>query len=159
MEERSAVALANFVPCIPQEADCIAELRTCRLLGWSDNSSEEEEDDEPTKEEDGKPEGDEPEGDEHKEAEGWGEADPEPPSSSVALEQGKTELEVEPQQQSWEWGAIMDDEEPLAFDNPRSDSDATVGGRSPVRSTLQELGVPQETAIKVHTWDSEVEAL
>ena len=26
VEERSAVALANYVPCIPQEADCIAEL-------------------------------------------------------------------------------------------------------------------------------------
>ena len=26
-------------------------------------------------------------------------------------------------------GAIMDDEEPLAFDDPQSDSDATVGGR------------------------------
>ena len=53
----------------------------------------------------------------------------------------------------------MDDEEPLTFDNPQSDSDATVGDRSPVHSTPQELGSPQETAIKVHAWDSEVEAL
>ena len=91
-EERLVVALANFVPHIPQEVDCITELGTRCLLGWSDDSSSEEEDDEQTQEEDG-----EPEGDEHEEAEGRGEADPEPLFSSTALEQGKTELEVEPQ--------------------------------------------------------------
>ena len=53
----------------------------------------------------------------------------------------------------------MDEEEPLAFDDPPSDSDATVGGHSPVRLTPQELGSPQETAVEVHAWDSEVEAL
>ena len=53
----------------------------------------------------------------------------------------------------------MDDEEPLAFDDPWSDSDATVGGCSPVHSTPQEPGSPQETAVEVHAWDSEVEAL
>ena len=53
----------------------------------------------------------------------------------------------------------MDNEEPLAFDNPRSYSDTTVGGCSSVRLTLQELGSPQETAVKVHAWESEVEAL
>ena len=84
-EERSAVALANFVPCIPQEADHIAELGTHCLLGWSNDSSSDEEDDEQMQEGDGEPEGDEPEGDEHKEAEGQGEADPKPPSSSAVL--------------------------------------------------------------------------
>ena len=44
----------------------------------------------------------------------------------------------------------MDDEEPLTFDNPRSDSDATVGGHFPVHLTLQEPGSPQETAVEVH---------
>ena len=70
-------------------------------------------------EEDGEPEGDEPEGDEHEEAEGQAEADPESPSSGTALKQGETELEVKPrgQQRSWEWGSIMDDEEPLTFDD------------------------------------------
>ena len=92
-EERLAVALANFVPCIPQEVDCIMELRARCLLGWSDNSSS---NDEQMQEEDGEPEGDEPEGDEHEEVEGWEEADPELPSCSTALIQGKTELEVEP---------------------------------------------------------------
>ena len=96
VEERSVVVLVNFVPRIPQEADRITELRAC--LG-SDDSSLEEEDDEQMQEEDGKPEGDEPEGDEHKEAEGLGEADPELPSSSAALKQGETELEVESQGQ------------------------------------------------------------
>ena len=70
------------------------ELGAHCLLGWSDDSSLEEEDNEQMQEE-----GDEPEGDEHKEAEGWGEADPESPSSGVALEQGKTELEVKPRGQ------------------------------------------------------------
>ena len=95
-EERSVVVLVNFVPHIPQEADCIAELGAHHLLGWSDDSSLEEEANEQMQEEDGEPEGDEPEGDEHKEAEGWGEADPESPPSGTVLEQGKTELEVEP---------------------------------------------------------------
>ena len=53
----------------------------------------------------------------------------------------------------------MDDEEPLAFDDPQLDSDTTVGGCSPVRSTPQQPGLPQETAVEVYVWDSEVEAL
>ena len=90
VEEKSVVVLANFVPCIPQEADRIVEFGTHRLLGWSNDSSLEE-DDEQMQEED-----DKPEGDEHKEAEGWGEAYSKLPSSGVVLERGKTELEVEP---------------------------------------------------------------
>ena len=66
-------------------------------MGWPNDSSLEEEDDEQTEEEDGEPEGDEPEGDEHEEAEGRGEANTESPSSSTVLEPGKTELEVKPQ--------------------------------------------------------------
>ena len=96
VEEKSAVALANYVPCIPQEADRIAEVRAHCLMGWPDDSSSKEEDDGQTEEEDGKPEGDEPERDEHEEAERWGEADPESPSSGMAFEQGETELEVKP---------------------------------------------------------------
>ena len=96
VEERSTVALVNYVPHIPQEADRIAELGAHSLVGWPNDSSLEEEDEEQMEEEDGEQEGDEPEGDEHKEAEGWGEADPELPSSSMALKQGKTELDVEP---------------------------------------------------------------
>ena len=99
VEERSAVALANYVPLIPQEADCIAELGVHHLVGWPNDSSSEEEDDEQTEEGDGKQEGDEPERDEYKAVEGQREADPESLSSGVALEQGETELEVKP----WGW--------------------------------------------------------
>ena len=53
----------------------------------------------------------------------------------------------------------MDKEEPLTFDDPWSDSDATVGGCSLVCLTLQEPGSPQETAIEVHVQESEVEEL
>ena len=136
-KEKSAMALVNYVPRISQEAACIEGLGTHHLMSWADNSSSEEEDDEQMEEEDGKQEGDEPEGDEHEEAEGQGEADP----------------------RSQKWGSIMDNEEPLTFDDPQSDSDTTVGGRSPVCLTPQVLESPQETAIEVHAWDSEVEAL
>ena len=92
-EKRSAVALVNYVPCIPQEADSIAELGAHHLLGWLDDSSLEEEDEEQMEEEGGEQEGDEPAGDEHEEA------DSESPSSGAVLEQGETELEVEPRGQ------------------------------------------------------------
>ena len=36
----------------------------------------------------------------------------------------------------------MDEEETLTFDDPRLDSDTTVGGCSPVCLTLQEPGSP-----------------
>ena len=91
MEERSAVALANYVPHIPKEVDCIAELRACHLMGWPDDSSSEEEDDEQMEGEDG-----EQEGDNHEEAVGQGEVDPKLPSSGAALKEGETELVVEP---------------------------------------------------------------
>ena len=95
-EEKSAVALANYVPHIPQEVDCMAELRAHHLMSWPNDSSSEEEDNGQTEEEDGEPEGDKPVGDEHKEEEGWGEADPKSPSSGMALKQGKAELKVKP---------------------------------------------------------------
>ena len=91
VEERSAVALVNYMPHIPQEVNRLTELGACCLVGWPDDSSLEEEDNEPMEEEDGKPEGYE-----HKEPEGQEEADPKSPSSSTVLEQGERELEVEP---------------------------------------------------------------
>ena len=42
VEERMVVALVNFVPHAPHEADRIAELRTHHLLAWTDNSSSKE---------------------------------------------------------------------------------------------------------------------
>ena len=75
----------------PPRVDHIAELGAHHLVGWPDDSSLEEEDDEQTEEEDG-----EQEGDEHKEAGGQGEADPELPSSGMALTEDETELAVKP---------------------------------------------------------------
>ena len=69
-EERMAVTLENFVPCISQEADRVAELGARCLLGWADDSPSEE-DDEQTQEEK-----DEPEGDGCEEAEEQEEEDP-----------------------------------------------------------------------------------
>ena len=107
-----------------------------------------EEDDEQTQEEE-----DKLEGDEHEEAEEWEEEDP-----TDLEEQGETGLGADPWRRSWEWGSIMEDEQPLAFDNPWLDSDTTVGGRPSVHLTLQVLGSPQD-AMEVHAWDLEVEAL
>ena len=147
VEERMVVVLVNFVPHVPQEADHIVELGAHRLLDWADNSPSEEDDEQMQEEED------KPEGEEHKEAEEWEEEDP-----TNLEEQGETGLEADPQRRSWEWGSIMDDEQPLAFDDPQSDSDATVGGCSPVHLTLQVPGLSQD-AVEVHVQDSEVEAL
>ena len=93
VEERTAVTLTNFVPHVLQEADCIVELGTHCLLGWTDDSSSEE--DEQMQEEDSEPEGDELEGDEHEEVEGWGEVNPELLSSGLVHRQGETEVEIE----------------------------------------------------------------
>ena len=58
-------------------------------MGWTNNSSLEEADDESTEEEDG-----EPEGHEHEETGGQEEADTKSPSSGAALEEGKRGSEV-----------------------------------------------------------------
>ena len=46
VEERSAVALANFVPCVHQEAAHIAELMACCLVSWPNDSSSEKDEQE-----------------------------------------------------------------------------------------------------------------
>ena len=52
LEERMAVALVNFVPHACQEADRIAELGTCHLLAWTDESSSKDEGEEMQEEDD-----------------------------------------------------------------------------------------------------------
>ena len=42
-EERSTVALANYVPCIPEEMAQIVRLGACQLVSWPTNSSTSEE--------------------------------------------------------------------------------------------------------------------
>ena len=158
VEERSAVTLVNFIPSTPHEADHIAELGMYHLVGWLDDSSSEEEGDDDGQEEEGDDNGQAEEGDYgNGQADGEG-CDLEEEDPANLEEQGETGLEADPWRQSWEWGSIMGNEQPLTFDNLRSDSNATVGGCSPVRSTLQELGSSQD-AVEVHAWDSEVEAL
>ena len=96
-EERSAVALVNFVPCIPEEATHIARLGACHLVSWPDDSSEEEDDDEQVEEEDGQTEEEEDEWEEDPaDVEEQGEAIPESPSSGMVTKQGETEQEVKP---------------------------------------------------------------
>ena len=78
-EEKSAVALANYVLCIPQEAAQIVRLRACQLVSWPADSSTSEEEEE-----------------EQEEGEEQEEADPKLPSTDVELEQGEEEGEPEP---------------------------------------------------------------
>ena len=138
-EEKSAVALANYVPHISQEVARIAGLGTRCLMSWPDDSSSEEEDKGQMEEEDGWEEEGDP-----MDMEEQGEASPEPSSGSAGIEEGKTREEAEPQgwQQSQEWGSIMDEEEPLTFDDLWSDLDTTVGDCFPVCPTPHELGLP-----------------
>ena len=141
-EERMVVVLANFVPCASQEADHITELGTRHLLAWTDYSSLEEEGEQMHEE------GDEPEEDEH-EVEGWGESNPKVPPGDETHGWGKAKPEMDPQRRLQEWASIMDDEQPLTFSDPRSDSD---------HSTLLEPGL-LEDAVEVHAPDSELQAL
>ena len=93
--------------CFPRGAH-IARLWARHLVSWPDDSSSQEEEEEDEQEE-------------HEEVDEQREAGPKLPSGSTELEQGETEQEAEPhgQWRSWEWGSIMEEEECLAFDDPR----------------------------------------
>ena len=78
-EEKSAMAQANYMPCIPQEAAQIARLGTCHLMSWPVDSSTLEKEEE-----------------EQEEGEEWEEVDPELPSTDAELKQGEEEGELEP---------------------------------------------------------------
>ena len=88
VEERSAVALVNFMPCTPQEAARIAKFGTHHLVSWPNDSSLEEEDDD---DEQAEVEGGELEEEDPTDWEEQGKANTEPLSGSVGLEQGETE--------------------------------------------------------------------
>ena len=111
-EERSAVALANYVPCIPDEVAQITRLGAHRLVSWPNNSSTSEEEDTQNPEPlttDTKEQGEESED----------------RARQTDLKEG-----VEPNRQ-WhlqDWEAVMEGLQELAYDNPWSDSDATVMG-------------------------------
>ena len=93
-EEKSAVALANYVPCISQEVACIARLGAHHLVSWHDDSSSQEEKEEDEQEEEEEEEQEEEE--EDTEVEEQGEVGPKLPSSSAEIEQGETEQEAKP---------------------------------------------------------------
>ena len=113
VKERSAMALANYVPRIPEEVARIARLGTCRIVSWPDNSSTSD------KEEAWHPEPQtmdtEPE---------WGE------ESEDGARQTDPEEEAEPNrwQYLWDWEAVMEGSEGLAYDDLQSYSDAMVVG-------------------------------
>ena len=118
-EERMVVTLANFVPCTTQEADRIMELGTHHLLAWTNESSLEEEGEQMQEE------GDEPKEDEREEVEGWGESNLRAPPGDEMSRWGEAKPEMEPQRRSQEWASIMDDEQPLTFDDPQLNSDCS----------------------------------
>ena len=164
-EERSAIALANYVLCIPDEAARIVRLGACRLVSWPDDSSMMEEEEEEAR-------------------------DPEPPTTDTELEWGeksedrarqtdpKEEGEPNRWQHSQDWEAVMEGSEGLTYDDPWSDSDATVMGvdcpwgpaSSPhmqSHATLHMPGSPMNRlppmevaiAMEVHINESELEDL
>ena len=84
-EERSTVALVNYMPHISQETAWIARLGAHQLVSWPiDSSTSEGEEKEQDEEE------------EQEEGEEWEGADPDPPSTDAELEQGEAEGEPEP---------------------------------------------------------------
>ena len=163
VEERMAVTSANFVPYASQRADRIAELGTRHLLAWTDKSSSEDQGEEMQEEDDvhkqmqeGDDKGIPPpllEDNECEEVKGWGESNPEVPPGDEMRGHGEAEPEMEPRRQSWEWASIMEDEQPLTFDDPQSDSD-----RSTLCSTPLEPGL-LEDVVEVHVPDWELQAL
>ena len=84
VEEKSAVALVNYVPHVSQEGARIVRLGARCLVSWPDDSSLMEEEEEEQEEEE-----------EHEEREEREEAGPEPLSTDAELEQGEKEGELE----------------------------------------------------------------
>ena len=130
-EERSAVALANYVPRVPAKVAQIARLWASRIVSCpgEDSTSEEEEaqhPDPPTKDTD-------PEQEDESEDRA-GQTDPE------------EEVEPNRQQCPQDWEAIMQGAEGLAYDDPRSDSDAMVmeadGPQGPALSLCDKANNP-----------------
>ena len=119
-EERSAVALANYIPCTPAEAAWIARLRAGRIVSCpgddSSTSAEEEEawhSDTPS-------------------ANPPTDTDPEVGDESEDGAGGQTSpgdvVERDQQQHPQNWEATMEEAEVLPCDDPQSGSDAMVTG-------------------------------
>ena len=102
------------------------------------------------------------------------EQDPEPPTTDTELEQGEeredgdrqTDLKEEQEPNSWQRlqdsEAAMGETERLAYDDPQSDSYATIMGadcHSPRCPTPHMPGSPMEAAVEVHARESVLEDL
>ena len=119
-EERSAVALANYVPCAPVEAARIARPRASRIASCpgndSSNSTEEEEVRHSDTQRTNPPT----------------DTDPEAGDKSEDGARGQTNPGDAVERDQWwhpqNWKAMMEEAEGLAYDDPRSDSDAMVIG-------------------------------
>ena len=119
-EERSTVTLVNYVPHAPAEAAQIPRLRACRIVSCPSNDSSTS----------------------TEEAEVWHsdtqstnpptDTDPEAGDESEDGVGGQTNPGDAAERDWWwhpqNWEAIMEEAEGLAYDDPRSDSDATVMG-------------------------------
>ena len=104
-KERSAVALVNYVPCAPAEVAQIAKLGARQIVSCL-NSSSSEEDEVPHPE----PQTTDTELKQKESEDGAGHTDPE------------EEVEPDRRQHTWDWEAIIEGSEGLAYDDPRLDS-------------------------------------
>ena len=131
-EERSAVALANYILCTQKEGKRIARLGVNRVVSSPDDdtsttSMEEEEElqfsDTPSM----SPQTDtDCEVDEESEGAKGSEGDV---SGRKSAEEGvEASLHIDQHQHTWNWESIMKESEGLAFDNPCSGSDTTITG-------------------------------
>ena len=93
VEEKSTMALVNYVPRVSQEAACIARLGACCLVSWPYDFSLQEKEDEQEEEDESEEE------EEHEEVEEQGEVGSELPSSNTELKQGETEQQAKPHRQ------------------------------------------------------------
>ena len=119
-EERSAVALANYVPHIQAEAARIARPGVCRIVSCPGNDSSTS-----AKEEEAR----------HSDTQSTNpptDAEPEVGDESEDGAGGQTNPGDAAERDWWHhpqnWEAIMEEAKGLAYDDPRSDSDATVMG-------------------------------
>ena len=135
-EERSAVALVNYVSCVSAEAAQIARLGASRIVSCpSDDSSTSTEEEEAW----------------HSDTQSTNpptDMDPKVGDESEDGVGGQTGSEDGVERNQWQhpqnWEAIMEEAEGLAYDDPWSDSDATVMGAG--SSKGPELSLHDEAA-------------
>ena len=148
-KERSMVALANYVPHIPDEVAQIVGLGSHQLVSWPKDSSTSEE-----------------EGDAQDprllttDTNEWGEDG----KNRARLTDLKEGMEPDRRWCSQDWEAVMEGSQGPAYDDLRSDSDATMTGAGcPWGATsspsTQGLGTLCMKAVEVHVSEAELEGL